>query len=85
MIKKKFFQIFNERFKIEKELRVNLLARKKDIKINTFQDWDSMKHVVILMAIEKKFKIKITDKNAFYFTSFKSGLDYVEKFIEGNH
>jgi acyl carrier protein len=85
MIKKKFFQIFNKHFKIEKELRANLLARKKDIKINSFQDWDSMKHVIILIAIEKKFKIKITDKNASYFTSFKSGLDYVEKFIEGNH
>jgi len=44
-----------------------------------------MKHVIILMAIEKKFKIKITDKNASYFTSFKSGLDYMEKLIEGNH
>jgi|688.fasta_scaffold28269_5 acyl carrier protein len=85
MIKKTFFQIFNKHFKIEKELRANLLARKKDIKINTFQDWDSMKHVIILMAIEKKFKIKITDKNASYFTSFKSGLNYMEKLIEGNH
>lgn len=85
MIKKKFFQIYNKHFKIEKELRVNLLARKKDIKLNTFQDWDSMKHVIILMAIEKKFKIKINEKNASYFTSFKSGLDYMEKFIEENH
>lgn len=85
MIKKTFFEIFNKHFKIEKELRANLLARKKDIKLNTFQDWDSMKHVIILMAIEKKFKIKITDKNASYFISFKSGLDYMKKLIEENH
>jgi acyl carrier protein len=85
MVKKIFFQIFHEHFKIGRELRINLLARKKDIKINTFQDWDSMKHVLILMAIEKKFKFKITDKNAFCFTSFKSGLDFIEKFIEENH
>ena len=79
MAKKIFFRIFNEHFKISNNLKISLLSKKKDIRINTFQDWDSMKHVLILTAIEKNFKIKINDKNSHHFVSFRSGLDYIEK------
>ena len=79
MIKKKYYNIFNKHFRIKKDLKRKLLEKKKDITINNFQDWDSMKHVSILIKIQETFKIKITPKNSKLFNSFRSGLEYLEK------
>ena len=79
MIQIKFIKIFEKHFKIGKVLKNQLLKNKKNLKLNTFQDWDSMKHVSILSEIEKIFKIKFNSKNLSYFNDFQSGLKYIKK------
>lgn len=76
---KKYIKIFEKQFKINSSLKKQLLSKKKDIKINIFQNWDSMKHVKILVEIEKNFKIEINSKNEKYFNSFQSGAKYLKK------
>ena len=44
-----------------------------------FKNWDSMKHVKILISVENEFKIKINSKNEKYFQSFQNGVDYLKK------
>ena len=84
MIENKFLKIFEKNFKIEKKLKVQLLKNKKNIKLNSFRDWDSMKHVAILSEIEKTFKIKFNDKNLSFFNDFQSGIRYIRKIIKNN-
>ena len=81
MVKKNYLRIFEKEFKINDNLKKQLLSNKKDIKINMFQNWDSMKHVKILVGIEKKFKIEINAKNEKFFNSFQSGIKYLQKNI----
>tara|TARA_B110000438_G_scaffold299081_1_gene348549 strand:+ start:267 stop:515 length:249 start_codon:yes stop_codon:yes gene_type:complete len=81
MIKNDYIKIFEKEFKINNILKKQLLSNKKDIKINMFQNWDSMKHVKILTNIEKKFKINIDIKNEKFFQSFQSGIKYLKKII----
>ncbi len=38
-----------------------------------------MKHVKILILIEKEFSIRINEKNENYFNNFQSGLKYLKK------
>tara|TARA_B100000401_G_C52629635_1_gene635357 strand:+ start:500 stop:748 length:249 start_codon:yes stop_codon:yes gene_type:complete len=79
MISKKLISIFQEEFKIDAVLRKKLLNNKVDIRLNTFQNWDSMKHVKLLIKIEKRFKIKINSKNENFFHSFKTSVKYLSK------
>ncbi|OUU53367.1 MAG: hypothetical protein CBC25_00745 [Pelagibacteraceae bacterium TMED65] len=79
MIEKKLLKIFKKEFKINDNLKKNLIAKKKDIKMNIFKNWDSMKHVKILTSIENEFKIKINSKNEKYFQSFQNGINYLKK------
>jgi len=76
---KKYFKIFEKKFKINDNLKKKLLSKKKDIKMNNFQNWDSVIHVEILIEIEKKFKIKIDMKNEKLFNSFQTGIKYLQK------
>ena len=76
---KKYFKIFEKKFKINDNLKKKLLSKKKDIKMNNFQNWDSVIHVEILIEIEKKFKIKIDMKNEKFFNSFQTGIKYLQK------
>ena len=50
-----------------------------NIHLNKFDKWDSMSHVSILTAVEKKFKITINFSNAKFFNDYKSGLNYLKK------
>ena len=79
MISKKLINIFDQEFNINNSLKKKLLSNKTDIKLNMFQNWDSMKHVKLLIKIEKNFKIKINSKNENFFHSFKSSLKYLSK------
>ena len=79
MIEKKFINIFKKEFKINTNLKKNLLSQKIDIKMNIFKNWDSMKHVKILISVENVFKIKINTKNEKFFQSFQNGLRYLKK------
>lgn len=79
MIEKKILKIFKKEFKINSNLKKDLIAKKKDIKMNIFKNWDSMKHVKILTSVEKEFKIKINSRNEKYFQSFQNGISYLKK------
>ena len=79
MIEKKLLKIFKKEFKINDNLKKNLLAKKKDIQMNIFENWDSMKHVKILTSVENEFKIKINSKNEKYFQSFQNAIIYLKK------
>ena len=65
--------------KINKRLENNLLKNKENIQLNNFKNWDSMKHVRILVQIEKEFKIRIDEKNQSFFNDFQSGASYIKK------
>lgn len=71
--------IFSKRIKINKTNLNKLKKTKFDIEVNRFPGWDSLKHVELLLEIEKKFSIKITDKNINNFNSFKKTLKYLRK------
>jgi len=61
-MEKKLIKIFKETFKISnKEDLIEL--KEKNLKINDLKDYDSLRFLKFLANIEKKFKIKIDDKN----------------------
>lgn len=76
---KKFINIFKQVLKLDNVKLKNLLKGKIDIKLNEYQNWDSMSHVKILTLIEKNFKIKINSSNVNKFNAFKSGINYLKK------
>lgn len=43
-----------------------------NLKINSFEDWDSVNHFYILLEIEKAFSIKFSEKEFFELDSIKS-------------
>lgn len=75
----KYVKIFEKELKINKALKKKLLSKKDNIQLNNFKSWDSMKHVKILILIEKEFSIRINEKNENYFNNFQSGLKYLKK------
>ena len=48
------------------------------LSIETNQNWDSMKHVTIITAIENEFDIFIEADDATLLTSYEKILDYIE-------
>ena len=75
----KYVKIFEKELKINKALKKKLLSKKDNIQLNNFKSWDSMKHVKILILIEKEFSIRINEKNENYLNNFQSGLKYLKK------
>lgn len=71
--------IFSKKLKINQNNLNKLKKSKFDIELNRFPSWDSLKHVEILLEIEKKFVVKITDKNVHNFNTFKKTLKYLKK------
>ena len=76
---KKYLNIFVKILKINKTLQNKIVKKKINIYLNKFDKWDSMSHVSILTAVEKKFKITINFSNAKFFNDYKSGLNYLKK------
>jgi acyl carrier protein len=50
-----------------------------EIALNTHYKWDSLSHVKLLDAIEKKFGISINEKNVDQFSNLQLILDYLNK------
>lgn len=76
---RKFISIFKRVLKLDNAKSKNLSKGKIDIKLNEYQNWDSMSHVEILTLIEKNFKIKINSGNVNKFNTYKSGINYLKK------
>ena len=53
IVKKKLIKIIKERFKVKK---------KRLLSMNNLENWDSLGHLKLLSEIEKKFKIKFSNK-----------------------
>ena len=72
--------ILDKKLKIifKKELKINV---KKKNKIYDFKSWDSLANFNILLACEKKFKIKFTVREFNSINSFKGILKVVKKKI----
>ena len=60
----------------KKELKINVQSKNK---IYDFESWDSLANFNILLACEKKFKIKFTAKEFNSINSFKEILKVVKK------
>ena len=54
IVKKKLIKIIKERFKVKK--------KKRFLSMNNLENWDSLGHLKLLSEIEKKFKIKFSNK-----------------------
>ena len=50
-----------------------------EIALNTHYKWDSLSHVKLLDAIEKKFGISINEENVDQFSNLQLILDYLNK------
>ncbi len=49
------------------------------IALNSHYKWDSLSHVKLLNAIEKKFKISINEKNINHFSNLRLMFNYLNK------
>tara|TARA_B100000886_G_C20416156_1_gene489354 strand:+ start:2180 stop:2431 length:252 start_codon:yes stop_codon:yes gene_type:complete len=77
--KTKLLSIYSKKLKIKEIELIKYLKKNKDLRINETPGWDSFAHTLILIEIEKKFKIKITADNAKNFFEFKKTLNFLNK------
>jgi len=73
MIEERLKQIFSDVFKIDSKRLEN------DISYKEIDDWDSLRHLVLLMAIEKEFNVKFETGVIPKLTSLKIILLELEK------
>ena len=72
-------KIFKKNLKLKISEIQDLKNGKKNIFFNSHKNWDSLSHVVILNEIQKKFKIKIDEKNINYFENYFKIKRYLKK------
>ena len=77
-MKQKNTLIKNLKEVFKKELKINVHLKNK---IYDFKSWDSLANFNILLACEKKFKIKFTVREFNSINSFKGMLKVVKKKI----
>ncbi len=71
-IESKVFAILEDIFDIE-GIELSLDSQQKDI-----EDWDSMGHIRLMLAIEEEFKIQIPPEKAVELDSVKSIVQYLK-------
>jgi len=72
-------KIFKKNLKLKISEINSLKSKKKNIKFNSHKNWDSLSHVIILNEIQKKFKIKINDRNVMNFDNYSKIFKYLIK------
>ena len=65
---------------ISKELKFDI-SKKENDKSQLNYRWDSLQHIKIIIAIEKKFHIKISTSDIGKLTDVKSIINYLKKKI----
>tara|TARA_B100000035_G_C20615434_1_gene385836 strand:+ start:278 stop:523 length:246 start_codon:yes stop_codon:yes gene_type:complete len=70
---KKLFKILKKIFKNSKNF--SLASKSKDI-----QDWDSMNHIMMIMEINKYYKININLEDSVKIDSIKKLIKTIEKY-----
>ena len=74
-VKKKLFVIFKKIFNVSDKTSID------KINYHEISHWDSLKHIRLVIEIEKIFKIKINEVEISELSSFKKILNCVEKHI----
>lgn len=73
MIEEKLKNIFIEIFSLNPKIS------SKDIHIDKIQNWDSLKHISLIIAIEQTFEVEIMpDDFPKLFSDFKTIFDYLK-------
>jgi acyl carrier protein len=57
----------------------NVKKINKNLSYNNLKRWDSLNHVKLIMAIESKFKIRITPDDSLELLSYKKIINYLQK------
>ena len=52
----------------------------KDLKYNEVPEWDSIGHMTLMSDLEEKFKINIDTDDIVDFSSFKKGMEILQKY-----
>jgi len=78
MIKNDLIKIFKKTFEINNKKEIDLLVSNK-IDIGDLNNYDSFNYLKLISKIEKKFKIKIDEKNFFNFNKFKTIFIFLKK------
>jgi|688.fasta_scaffold122577_4 acyl carrier protein len=61
-----------------KTLNIKKNLKDTEIQLNKIPQWDSLNHVKVLNALEKKFKFKIDSSNFSQFTSYKKICNFLK-------
>ncbi len=72
--KKKLIKLFSESLNISENV-VN-----ENLKYNEIEEWDSIGHMTLMSAIEDEFKISLETDDIIDFSSFKKGIEILEKY-----
>jgi len=72
--KKKYQEIFI------KSLAINEKNFNEDIKYNDVPEWDSIGHMTLISELEDGFEINIETDDIVDFSSFKKGIEILEKY-----
>jgi acyl carrier protein len=71
---KKYRETFIESLSIDKE------NFKDTLKYSEIPEWDSIGHMTLISGLEEKFKITIDTDDIVDFSSFKKGIEILEKY-----
>ena len=72
--KKKYRDIFIQSLSID-EKKFN-----EKIKYNEISEWDSIGHMTLMSVLEEKFSISMDTDDIVDFSSFKKGIEILEKY-----
>jgi len=72
--KKKYQDIFIE------SLSIDAASFNEDIKYNEIPEWDSIGHMTLVSGLEECFKISMETDDIVDFSSYKKGIEILEKY-----
>tara|TARA_A100001015_G_scaffold321643_1_gene453671 strand:+ start:1943 stop:2182 length:240 start_codon:yes stop_codon:yes gene_type:complete len=72
--KKKYQDIFIE------SLSIDAASFNEDIKYNEIPEWDSIGHMTLVSGLEEGFKISMETDDIVNFSSYKKGIEILEKY-----
>tara|TARA_B110000003_G_scaffold254228_1_gene270076 strand:+ start:243 stop:482 length:240 start_codon:yes stop_codon:yes gene_type:complete len=70
----KYKQAFVDSLSIDQKLL------NKDLKYNEVPEWDSIGHMTLMSDLEEKFKINIDTDDIVDFSSFRKGIEILQKY-----
>jgi acyl carrier protein len=64
-------------------LGVNLNRITDEIKYNSFENWDSLRHLQIVAAIEEEYNIELSFEDITSLRTFKAAKEITKKYLKG--